>query len=150
MKTILSTIAVAIAVMVFAFNAGPVMATGQENEKEQFKQGFKEVGEVMKCGFQGKSIAKCKAEGRIGQPISSLYTPEEQERLARFVDYCKKHGNCMMKNGEPKPDKELEKIYYSYISEIDEIRDPDQEGGESAVADSGEEGSTSEAGTDDQ
>ncbi|MCY4030549.1 MAG: hypothetical protein OXF05_00355 [Hyphomicrobiales bacterium] len=149
MKLTLTTI-FAFALMVFAFNAGPVMATGQENEKEQFKQGFKEVGEVMKCGFQGKSIAKCKAEGRIGQAISSLYTPEEQERLAGFVDYCKKHGNCMMKNGEPKPDKELEKIYYSYISEIDDLRDLDQTDSEKDVADSSDGSTTSAAGATEQ
>ena len=136
--------------MVFAFSAGPVMATGEENEKEQFKQGFKEVGEVIKCGFQGKSISKCKAEGRIGGPISSLDTPEEEAQLAGFVDYCKKHGNCMMKNGEPKPAEELEKIYYSYVSEINDIRDPDQAGSESEVADSGDEGSTSAAQESDQ
>ena len=92
MKTILTKI-FAIAVMVFAFNTNPAMASGAGDTGTKCPKGY----------HWGKMTG-----GKMACLNSSVY------------------------------------------SELDELRDPDQAGNESEVADSGNEGSTSSAQESDQ
>ena len=64
MKTLITTFA--IAVMVFAFNANPVMAGEKAKEKlhpDNVGDAFEDFGNVVKCGFEGKGPNEC--ENRV-------------------------------------------------------------------------------------
>ena len=121
MKTILIT-TFAIAVMVFAFNANPAMAKSKKCPE----------GQVSTYG--GDCIAK-----RRPTP-----TPEQIRReQERYMDDWRK---CMAGAvlGQEKAEDCMR------FGQMDELNDPDQPNNERAVADSGEEGSTSAASADEQ
>ena len=61
MKTTLIT-TFAIALMVFVFDTTPAVAKG-----EDIKQGFKEMGQLIKCNFEGLDDIECEEAGRVGQ-----------------------------------------------------------------------------------
>ena len=161
MKTTLIT-TFAIAVMIFAFNANPVTAGGEKNKQEfqEFKdgakKGFEEFGELLKC-VEGKNHHECRDEGRISQ-LEEL-DPREEEAFAGFLDYCRKHGNCMMQS-EENVGQDFATVYdafclespdnYLCFDESNGYADPEDRSGERDIADSGNEGSTSAASASDQ
>ena len=60
MKTTLIT-TFAIAMMVFAFNTAPAIANEDVNE------GFRDIGRLLKCNFEGIDDIECKKRGRLSE-----------------------------------------------------------------------------------
>ncbi|MCY4048904.1 MAG: hypothetical protein OXF24_04885 [Hyphomicrobiales bacterium] len=122
MKTILTITTFAIAVMVFAFNANPVMAKGEGCPEGQ-------------VSTYGGGCTKKRVPGER-RPNPDERAREDNERWMKCL--------AGVRLGQER-EEDCNRIF----SQIDEVRDPDQ-AGERDVADSGNDGPSSAAQESDQ
>ncbi|MCY4031458.1 MAG: hypothetical protein OXF05_05020 [Hyphomicrobiales bacterium] len=163
MKT-MRTALFALALMVFAFNVNPATANDAKEDFDNAGDFIKAMDIFLKLaennpgeldaeiegadrGDKEEAVAYFGANFCLSYPdaeicnndwwsseenegeLASLSDDELNQQIAGVINYCKKHGNCMM--------------------QIDDAESLDGFGGRN-VADSGEEGSSSAAGADDQ
>ncbi len=169
MKTILTTITFAIAVMVFAFNTTPSYANEETNRKT--KNAFTKPAEWVGCNLAGEGRPTEECNQEFKDAFSENEREEVQEFAYRIEAWCSKNQKLreaictdngfewilkqfagLTRRQKQQQDEDdwnawILQQFAVYQNEDSESRDG-LDGRD--VADSGEEGSTSAAGVDEQ